>query len=69
MVNPSQQRENLAGEVWPYEIPESVSPEGLEARARIMRQRRDEACARHLELAAAKIRELTAALFATEREK
>ena len=33
-------------------IPEAVSPDGLRARAGIMRERGDESCARHIELAA-----------------
>jgi len=36
-------------------IPETVSPEGLLIRAGIMRERGDESCARHLELAAEEI--------------
>ena len=42
------------------EIPEAVSPEGLRARAGMMRERGDESCARHLELAAEKIIKLSA---------
>lgn len=41
-------------------IPESVTPDGLIARAGIMRERGDESCARHLELAAEKIAKLGA---------
>lgn len=36
-------------------IPETVSPEGLRVRADMMRERGDESCARHLELAADEI--------------
>lgn len=36
-------------------IPETVSPEGLRERAKIMRGSMDESCARHLELAADRI--------------
>jgi hypothetical protein len=39
-------------------LPEVVTPEGLNARASIMRERGDESCARHLELAAHEIRRL-----------
>ncbi len=41
-------------------IPEAVSPEGLRARADLMRWQGDESCARHLELAADEIIKLTA---------
>lgn len=37
---------------------ECVTPEGLRARAEIMRKQGDESCARHLELAAAEIEKL-----------
>ena len=40
-------------------IPEAVSPEGLRVRAGMMRERGDESCARHLELAADEIIRLT----------
>lgn len=40
------------------QIPETVSPEGLRERAKIMRGYMDESCARHLELAADRIEEL-----------
>jgi len=43
-------------------IPETVSPAGLRARADIMRGFMDESCAHHLELAAARIEQLEAAL-------
>jgi len=36
-------------------IPETVSPAGLRYRAEIMRDKGDESCARHLELAADKL--------------
>lgn len=39
-------------------ILETVSPEGLRERAKIMRGYMDESCARHLELAAAEIESL-----------
>ncbi|KGT75838.1 hypothetical protein MA20_32130 [Bradyrhizobium japonicum] len=42
-----------------HEIPETVTPDGLRARANIMRENGDESCARHLELAAAKIDQLS----------
>ena len=45
-------------------IPETVSPAGLRARADIMRGFMDESCAHHLELAAARIEQLEAALRA-----
>ena len=41
------------------QIPEAVSPEGLRARAGMMRERGDESCARHLELAADEIIKLS----------
>ena len=41
-------------------IPESVTPDGLRARAGIMRGQGDESCARHLELAAEEITRLKA---------
>lgn len=40
-------------------IPETVSAEGLRCRAEIVRRQGDESCARHLELAADKIEELS----------
>lgn len=39
-------------------IPQAVSPEGLRARAEIMRETGNESCARHLELAADEIQRL-----------
>ena len=39
-------------------VAESASPDGLRERAKIMRNRKDESCARHLELAADRIDEL-----------
>lgn len=43
-------------------IPECVTPDGLRARADIMRGYMDESCARHLELAAARIEVMEIAL-------
>jgi hypothetical protein len=43
-------------------IPETVSPAGLRERAKIMRENRDESCARHLELAANEVARLRKAL-------
>ena len=50
-------------------IPEAVSPEGLRARAGMMRERGDESCARHLELAADEIIKLKAAAPTRQRAK
>lgn len=55
----------------PAELPrilECVTPVGLRARADIMRERGDESCARHLELAANEIERLTAPPAATVRQ-
>ena len=50
-------------------IPEAVSPEGLRARAGMMRERGDESCARHLELAADEIIKLKAAAPTRQQPK
>ena len=48
-------------------IPETVTPEGLRVRARIMRKILDESCARHLELAADEIDRLRAELASARK--
>lgn len=55
-----------AGPIPPARIPECVTPDGLRARADIMRERGDESCARHLELAADEIERLTASPAASD---
>jgi len=47
-------------------IPESVTPDGLRARADIVRKAGDESCARHLELAAEEIKRLRSKHFADD---